>query len=111
MKVNKKVIALQKNVGWSHVQLDDVTKMQKSWTDNFKGYETEYRVDVYFGTLRDGNFSPVVIMNVYEQGAGTKQVIDDNCDVWTNKFTTISKDDGNEFFKYLLKHGFRKVKA
>jgi len=101
-----KVVALQKNVGWTHVQLDDITKMQKSW--NWEG--KEYRVDTYFGTLRDGRFTPVVIMNVYEQGAGTKQVVDDNCDVWQNMFTSTSKDEGNEFFKYLCKHGFKVVR-
>ena len=63
------VIALQKNVGWSHVQLDDITKMQKSWTEDRGDYEATCRVDVYFGKLRDGRCTPVVIMNVYEQGA------------------------------------------
>jgi len=100
------VIALQKNIGWSYVQLDEITKMQKSWSWQDK----EYRVDVYFGRLRDGNFTPVVIMNVYEQGAGTKQVIDDNCDVWKNIFTSTTKEEGNEYFKYLLKHGFMVIK-
>lgn len=100
------VIALQKNIGWSHVQLDEITKMQKSWNWQDK----EYRVDVYFGRLRDGGFTPVVIMNVYEQGAGAKQVIDDNCDVWINMFTRTTKDEGNEYFKYLRKHGFKTVK-
>lgn len=100
------VIALQKNVGWSHVQLDDITKMQKSWRYDNK----EYRVDVYFGRLRDGRCTPVVIMNVYEQGAGAKQVIDDNCDVWKNLFTSTTKDEGNDYFLYLKKHGFQKVK-
>ena len=99
------VIALQKNIGWGHVQLDNVTKMQKSWEWQNK----EYRVDVYFGTLRDGKFTPVVVMNVYEQGAGTKQVIDDNCDVWKNMFTSCTKDEGNDYFRYLRKHGFKKV--
>jgi len=100
------VIALQKNVGWSHVQLDDITKMQKSWNWQNK----EYRVDVFFGTLRDGSFTPVVIMNVYEQGAGTKHVVDDNCDIWKNFFTSTTKDEGNEYFRYLLKHNFRVVR-
>lgn len=99
------VIALQKNVGWTHVQLDEITKMQKSWTWE----DREYRVDVYFGRLRDGKFTPVVIMNVYEQGAGTKQVIDDNCDVWQNTFTSTTADAGNEYFRYLKKHGFKVV--
>jgi len=103
------VIALQKNVGWKHVQLDEVTKMQKSWTEPRDGYVAELRVDVYFGKLRDGQFTPVIIMNVYDQGAGAKRVIDDNCDVWKNSFTSTTKDDGNEFYKYLLKHGFKKV--
>jgi hypothetical protein len=103
---SKSVIALQKNIGWKHVQLDKVTKLQKSWEYENK----EYRVDVYFGKLRDGNFTPVVIMNVYEQGAGTKQVIDDNCDVWENMFTSTTKDEGNEYFKYLRKHGFQVVR-
>ena len=71
--MTKSVIALQKNVGWKHVQLDGVVKLQKSW--NYEG--EEYRVDVFFGTLRNGNATPVVIMNVYRQGAGTKEVIDD----------------------------------
>jgi len=96
------VIALQKNVGWKHVQLDDITKLQKSWNWENK----VYRVDAYFGKLRDGRFTPVIIMNVYEQGAGVKQVIDDNCDVWQNVFTSTNKDEGNEFYKFLRKHGF-----
>ena len=103
------VVALQKNIGWKDVQLDNITKMQKSWSEDREDYRVEYRVDVYFGTLRDGNFTPVVIMNVYEQGAGTKRVIDDNCDIWTNMFTSTTKDEGNEYFKYLKKHGFVKV--
>ena len=95
-------IALIRGKGWSDVQLDNITKMQKSWNWQNK----EYRVDVFFGTLRDGNFTPVVIMNVYEQGAGTKQVVDDNCDIWKNMFTSTTKNEGNEYFKYLKKHGF-----
>lgn len=109
--MDNKVIALQKNVGWKHVQLDDVTKLQKSWTEEYDGYTAEIRVDVYFGKLRDGNFTPVVIMNVYEQGAGTKQVIDDNCDVWEDMFTRTSKEEGNEYFKYLRKHGFQVIRS
>lgn len=100
------VIALQKNVGWKHIQLDDVTKMQKSWN----WYGKEYRVDVFFGRLINGHKTPVVIMNVYEQGAGAKQVIDDNCDVWENMFTSTTKDEGNNYFLYLKKHGFAVVK-
>ena len=106
MVSTKSVVALRKNVGWSHVQLDEVTELQKSWEWEGK----EYRVDTFFGRLRDGSFTPVVIMNVYEQGAGTRQVIDDNCDVWTNMFTSTTKDEGNEYFRYLLKHGFKAVK-
>lgn len=100
------VITLQKNIGWSHVQLDDITKLQKSW--NYSG--KEYRVDVYFGRLRDGRFTPVVIMNTYEQGAGTKQVVDDNCDIWKNTFTQVSESDGNDYYRYLRKHGFQVIK-
>lgn len=98
------VIACRKGVGWKHVQLDNVYKLVKKWDWEGK----EYRVDAYFGTLRDGNFSPVVIMNVYEQGAGTKCVVDDNCDVWKNMFTTTTKEEGNDYYKYLKKHGFRR---
>lgn len=105
------VIALQKNVGWSHVQLDEITKLQKSWTEEREGYTAECRVDVFFGRLRDGKFTPVVIMNVYDQGAGAKRVIDDNCDVWTNVFTSTTKDEGNDYFRYLLKHGFKAVEV
>lgn len=101
----RQVVALQKNVGWKHVQLDNVTKMQKAWEWEGK----EYRVDVYAGTLRDGGFTPVLIMNVYEQGAGTKQIVDDNCDVWNNVFTTTTKEEGNAFYYYLKKHGFKVV--
>ena len=101
----KNVIALHKNEGWKHVQLDDVTKLQKSWTWN----EKEYRVDVFFGRLRDGRFTPVVIMNVYEQGADTRQVVDNNCDVWENIFTSTTKDEGNNYYLYLKKHGFKVV--
>lgn len=100
------MIALQKGIGWSNVQLDEITKLQKSWVWEDK----EYRVDVFFGRLRDGSFTPVVIMNVYEQGAGTKQVIDDNCDIWQNIFTRTTSDEGNEYFRYLLKHGFKTVR-
>ena len=101
-----KVIALKKGIGWTHVQLDDITKMQKSW----EWQDKEYRVDVFFGTMRDGRFTPVVIMNVYEQGAGTKEVIDDNCDIWRNIFTSTTKEEGNDYFGYLVKHGFKVVK-
>lgn len=101
----KSVIALQKNIGWKHVQLDGVKKLQKSWEFDNK----QYRVDAYFGRLRNGSWTPVVIMNVYEQGAGVKQVVDDNCDIWDNRFLTVSKEFGNEWYKYLLKHGFQVV--
>lgn len=101
----KDVIACRQNIGWKHVQLDEVTKMQKSWRWDNK----DYRVDVFFGKLRDGNFTPVIIMNVYEQGAGAKHVVDDNCDVWQNTFTATTKDEGNEYYRYLLKHGFKTV--
>ena len=97
---------LATNRGWTHVQLDEITKMQKSWIWEDK----EYRVDVFFGRLRDGKFTPVVIMNVYEQGCGTSHVVDDNCDVWENRFTSTTKEEGNEYFKYLKKHGFEKVR-
>jgi hypothetical protein len=103
----KSVIALQKNIGWKHVQLDEVTKMQKCWNWNSK----EYKVEVYFGKLRDGSFTPVVVMNVYEQGAGAKEIVDDNCDVWRNMFTSTTKEEGNEYFKYLRKHGFEVTAA
>ena len=101
----KDVIACTRNAGWTHVQLDEVTKMQKSW----KWENKEYRVDVFFGRLRDGGNTPVVIINVYEQGAGAKQVVDDNCDVWKNMFTSTTKDEGNEYYRYLLKHSFKTV--
>lgn len=101
----EKVIALVKNEGWTHVQLDNVTKMQKSWT--FEGQE--YRVDVFFGTLRSGKFTPVIIMNVHCQGCGTKQVVDDNCDVWKNFMASTTKNEGNEYYGYLKKHGFKTV--
>lgn len=104
-----KVVALQKNTGWKHVQLDDVTKMQKSWTEQRDGYTEELRVDVYFGKLRDGKSTPVVIQNVYSQGCGARQVIDDNCDVWENKFTSTTREDGNAYFLYLKKHGFKRA--
>lgn len=103
MMDGSKVIALQKGIGWSHVQLDEITKMQKAWMCEGK----EYRVDAYFGRLRDGRFTPVVIMNVYEQGAGTKHAVDDNCDVWKNMFASTTVDEGNDYFRYLRKHGFK----
>lgn len=106
VKIMAAVIALQKNI-----QLDNITKMQKSWAEERDGYVAECRVDVYFGTLRDGRFSPVVIMNVYDQGAEVKQVIDDNCDVWSNMFTGTTKAEGNDYYRYLLKHGFKKVEV
>lgn len=98
------VIALT-NRGWKHVQLYGVTKMQKSWV--YEGIEN--RVDVYFGRLIGGDGTPVVIMNVYKQGCGTDQVVDDNCDVWNNIYTSMSIEDGNEYYKYLKKHGFVKL--
>lgn len=98
----KNVIALQKNVGWKHIQLDEVTKMQKSWEWDGKAY----RVDVFFGRLINGCKTPVVIMNTYEQGAGAREIVDDNCDIWNNMFTSVTEDEGNEYFKYLKKHGF-----
>ena len=103
---NKKnqVIALTRR-GWSHVQLSESMKLQKSW--NFEGQE--YRVDVYFGKLCDVNETPVVIMNVYNQDDGVTEVIDDNCDVWRNVFTSTNKEEGNEFYRYLKKHGFVRV--
>lgn len=100
----KSIIALT-DKGWSHVQLDNVMKLQKSW--NFD--DKEYRADVFFGTMRDGRWTPTVIMNVYEQGASVNHIIDDNCDIWNNVFTSTTKESGNEYFKYLLKHGFKKV--
>ena len=106
VKIMAAGIALQKNI-----QLDNITKMQKSWTEERDGYVAECRVDVYFGTLRDGRFSPVVIMNVYDQGVGVKQVIDDNCDVWSNMFSGTTKNEGNDYYRYLLKHGFKKVEV
>ena len=107
-KKMKNIIALQN--GWKNIHLNHVTKMQKSWTEEREGYMVESRVDVYFGRLCDGRYNPVVIMNVYKQGAGTKEVIDDNCDVWTNVFARTTTDEGNEYFKYLRKHGFSVVK-
>ena len=38
-----------------------------------------------------------------------KEIIDDNCDVWKNIFTSTTKEEGNEYFKYLLKHGFKRI--
>lgn len=104
MTTEKSVMGLTSK-GWTHVQLRDVTKLQKSWVFE----EQEYRVDAYFGKLCNGAATPVVIMNVYTQGAGAKQVIDDNCDVWNNMFTSTNKDEGNEYYKYLKKHGFTRV--
>lgn len=100
------VIALEKGKGWNHIQLSQVTKMQKAWEFDGK----EYRVDVFFGRLMDGKGTPVVIQNAYEQGAGAKMVVDDNCDVWENIFTRTTKEEGNEYFKYLKKHSFNVVK-
>lgn len=85
-----------------YIQLDNVKKLQKSWIWEGK----EYRVEAYFGTMRDGKFSPIIVMNVYEQGTGAKQVVDDNCDVWDNRFLTVSKEFGNQWYLYLRKHGF-----
>lgn len=106
MIMNNNVVALTKS-GWTHVQLREVMKLRKTWVFDGK----EYMVDAYFGKLCDGRQTPVVIMNVYEQGAGASYVVDDNCDVWKNVFSSISKEDGNEYFKYLKKHGFVKVAA
>lgn len=102
--MKNQIIALTKR-GWTHVQLRDAMKLQKPWEHEGKAY----RVDTYFGKLCDGNETPVVIMNVYEQGAGAKVVVDDNCDIWKNIFTSTDKEEGNEYFKYLKKHGFVRV--
>lgn len=97
--MNKSVIALTTN-GWNHVQLYNIFKLEKNW--KFEG--KEYKAEAYFGKL--ANQVPTIIMNVFCQGAGTEQIVDDNCDVWKNMFTSTTKDEGNEFFKYLKKHGF-----
>lgn len=102
--MKNQVIALTHR-GWSHVQLRKYMKLQKSWS--FEGQE--YRVDAYFGKLCDGNETPVVIMNVYNQGCGATEVVDDNCDVWRNVFVSTNKEEGNEYYKYLKKHGFVRV--
>lgn len=99
------IVALQKGAGWKAIQLDKVTKLQKSW--KFKG--EEYRVDVFFGRLFTASSTPVVIMNAYRQGAGTSEVIDENCDAWKNFFTSTTEHEGNEYYRYLKKHGFRRV--
>lgn len=100
--IDNKVTALTTK-GWTDVQMDGVIKLQKSWTWE----NEEYRVDAFFGKLRTG--TPAVVQNVYRQGAGTKQVIDDNCDVWENIFAITAKEEGNWYFKYLLKHGFSRA--
>ena len=100
----KNIVALHKG-GWKAVQLKKVTKMQKSW--NYDG--EEYRVDVFFGRLVNASDKPVVIMNVYRQGAGTTNVVDDNCDVWKNIFTSTNEQEGNDYYLYLKKHGFKKA--
>lgn len=99
------IICCRKGIGWKHIQLHKVFKLQKTWEYDNK----EYRVDAYFGRMCNGSFTPTVIMNVYEQGAGTKCVVDDNCDVWKNMFTSTTQEDGNAFYKYLKKHGFQPV--
>ena len=43
----KNIIALTKT-GWSHVQLDNVTSLQKEWNYENK----EYRVDVFFWNIK-----------------------------------------------------------
>lgn len=98
------MIAVQKNIGWNYVQLDEITKMQKSWIWEGK----EYKVDVFFGRLCNGWGTPVIVSNVYEDGANVEEVIDDNCDIWTNVFTRTTKEEGNAYYKYLVKHGFKK---
>ena len=106
MKVedDKYMVALTKS-GWKAVQLDNVIKLEKHWVFEEKGYKAE----AFFGTMRNGSFTPTVIMKVYCQGVGTKEIIDDNCDVWKNIFTSTTKEEGNEYFKYLLKHGFKRI--
>lgn len=101
--MKKSVVALTSK-GWSHIQLADVVKLQKSWIFEQK----EYRVDVYFGKI---DATPVVIMNVFSQGCGTKEIVDNNCDTWRNVFLSTDKESGNEYFKYLMKHGFGRVEC
>ena len=93
--------------GLNHLQLDNVVKMQKSWNyDN-----DDCKVEAIFGKMRNGRQTPVVVMNVYENGVSVSLVVDDNCDVWESMFATPSKEEGNEYFRYLKKHGFCKVEA
>lgn len=106
--MNNNIVALTSK-GWSHIQLNDIIKLQKSWKEEKDGQEEEIRVDVFFGTLCNGYSTPVVIMNVYNQGCGTRLVIDDNCDIWKNIFTSTTKEEGNEYYLYLRKHGFQRV--
>jgi len=88
-----------------HVDIDVIVNLQKSWDED----DGACLVDVYFGKLLNRNQTPVVIMNVTHQGARVNHVIDYNCDIWENIFASTSKEEGNEYYKYLKKHGFRKV--
>ena len=98
----KNVMALHRD-GWRATQIFEATKVEKSW--EWDGME--YMVEAYFGKLANGKL--VVIMNACCQGCGATEVIDDNCDIWKNFFTSTTKDEGNEYYKYLKKHGFKKV--
>ena len=99
------IAACQKGKGWHHVQLDNVTQLEKTWN-----HENEvHSVHAFFGTLRDGRNTPAIIMNVSIQGCGATKIIDENCDIWENVFTSTTKEDGNEYYKYLKKHGFCRV--
>lgn len=104
--MRQSVVALYPGKGWTNVDIDVIVKLQKSW-DEEDGEAC--RVDVYFGKLLNRTQTPVVIMNVTSQGCGTKYVIDDNCDIWENIFASTSKEEGNEYYKYLKKHGFTKA--
>lgn len=104
--MKQSVVARYPGKGWTNVDIDVIVKLQKSW-DEEDGEAC--RVDVYFGRLLNRGQTPVVIMNVTSQGCGTKYVIDDNCDIWENLFASTSKEEGNEYYKYLKKHGFTKA--
>lgn len=96
--MKKNVIAYTEK-GWERVQLENVIKLQKSWT--FK--EGEYRVDIYFGNM-DG--VPVIATNVYFNGHGTRIAVDRDYKIWKNSFVEVDKEFSNSYCAYLRKQRF-----
>lgn len=90
-----------------YIQLTDVTELKKEW-DEENGEHC--KVVATFGLSKGYPGTPFVAMQVYRNGQKADDVMDENCDIWDNGAQFTNKDDGNEYYKMLIKHGFKKVK-